>query len=305
MRSLALLIALPLLLVGCRDKVPARGAPAITIMIEYPGASAEVLQVSVVMQIERAVNGIAGVRGIESRMETDRATVMLELASIDKIEDAMHEVQHALAQAVTSLPRDLVMPAISATRRDDQPIVWFEIRGNGTLPITELSTYAHEEIEQRLARLAGVGAVEPHGLADLTVIVWPDLDKVAAYGLVMFDVLAAVQATEVTQIESLGEIIIKQAGDVTVRLRDVARIEAAFERAPGAGAPMIAVRAQVTADPAVVLRTVREEITKLILSGEYQPGDRLNELSLTQRLGVSRGVFEPGAVAGGRPVREG
>ncbi|AGT10652.1 GntR family transcriptional regulator [Paracoccus aminophilus] len=36
---------------------------------------------------------------------------------------------------------------------------------------------------------------------------------------------------------------------------------------------------------------VREELTRLILSGEFQPGDRLNELSLTQRLGVSRGII--------------
>lgn len=36
---------------------------------------------------------------------------------------------------------------------------------------------------------------------------------------------------------------------------------------------------------------VREDLTKLILSGEYQPGDRLNELLLTQRLGASRGII--------------
>lgn len=50
-------------------------------------------------------------------------------------------------------------------------------------------------------------------------------------------------------------------------------------------------RTEGTSDAGSLTIGVRETLTKIILSGEYQPGDRLNELALTQRLGVSRGII--------------
>ncbi|WP_136617933.1 MULTISPECIES: GntR family transcriptional regulator [Mesorhizobium] len=45
------------------------------------------------------------------------------------------------------------------------------------------------------------------------------------------------------------------------------------------------------ADPVSLATGVREQLEQIILSGEYAPGERLNELALTERLGVSRGII--------------
>lgn len=53
----------------------------------------------------------------------------------------------------------------------------------------------------------------------------------------------------------------------------------------------MALKTEKTADIGSLTTGVRDTLTKMILSGEFQHGDRLNELALTQRLGVSRGII--------------
>ena len=250
-----------LALLGCRDK--ATPPPVIVLSIAYPGANAEEIEVSAVQPIEHAVAAVKQLHAIESRIDADHATVSLELAPEADVERASHDVRLALEDMRQQLPRDVMPPEMRLTRRDDQPIVWLALRG--TLPVTELSTYAREAVRPQLQRVAGVGEVELHGVAELAVIVRPDLDKIAAMGLPLFDVLATLQSIEAGQVDVLGDVIVKEITGATVRLRDVATVEAGFEREPGAPAPSIAVRAQFHANRATVLRAVREAVAKLDL----------------------------------------
>jgi len=255
-----------LALLGCRDKAAAVGPPVIAISLEYPGASADVIEASTVQPIEHAVATIKDVRTIESRIEADRATVSIELAPAADVERASHDVRHALSETQAQLPREVLAPVMRLARRDDQPILWLSL--GGALPVTEVSTYAREAVRPQLQRIAGVGEVELHGVAELAVIVRPDLDTLLAMGLPLFDVLATLQSIEVGQVDALRDVIVKEASGWTVRLRDVATVETGFEREPGAAAPSIAVRAQFDANRATVLRAVRESIAKL----ELPPG---------------------------------
>lgn len=247
MRTLVVLAALA----GCRGKAPAPAPPAIAIELAYPGASAAVIETTAVMPIERGVAAIPGVTGVEARIDADKATLLVEL---DRDADvAMHEVHHAIANA--DLPSDIA-PTLHATRRDDTPILWLALRGEAQ-PITELSAFARDEVVMRLLRVPGVAQVAEHGLATPTLVVWPDLAKLTAYGVSMFEVVAALQVTDAGTPSTFGELIIKPQ----VRLGDLARIELGFERTPGD--PMLAVHARIDANRGAVLEAVRAELAHL------------------------------------------
>ncbi|MDQ3333757.1 MAG: efflux RND transporter permease subunit [Myxococcota bacterium] len=251
MRSLVLLLAL----LGCRGRAEV-SPPVIAISIVYAGASAEVIESMAVVPIEQAVGSIPGVTEIDSRIESDHATIFLVLENSADLDTKVHDVRHALSLAQPRLPHDVLPPTITRASRDERPIVWLELR-NDAMPIVELSSAARALIEPVLERLPGVAMIEEHGLAKSVVIVRPDLDRLLAAKLALFDVLAAVQATDATQLEMLGDIVIKQVDGAPIRVRDIAMVEQGFEREPSAGKPMLAVRAQHDAKKPAVLAAVR------------------------------------------------
>lgn len=57
------------------------------------------------------------------------------------------------------------------------------------------------------------------------------------------------------------------------------------------GLAMTNLPASETPEVASLAEEVREKLEQLILGGEYLPGQRLNELSLSARIGVSRGTI--------------
>jgi multidrug efflux pump subunit AcrB len=251
-RSLILLLAL----LGCRGRAEKASPPVIAISIVHPGADAETIEASAVVPIDRALDGIRDVTEIESRIESDHATILLVLASGADVDSKAHEVRHALSLVQSTLPPELLSPTVTRALRDDRPILWFELRSDA-LPIVDLSSAAREMIVPALERVSGVAMVEEHGLAKLAVIVRPDLDRMLAVKLALFDVLALVQATEVTQVETLGDIVVKQVDGAAIRIRDIAMVEQGFERATSDGRPALAIRAQHDAKKPAVLAAVR------------------------------------------------
>lgn len=259
MRWLLLLIALAACSSKGRERV---GPPVIEVSVRYAGASAEVMENSIALPIEQAVAKIA--KSIETRCESDRMTMQIEVGDVDA---AAHEVRHALSVVQSRLPADAEIPIITKTRKDDQPIIWLSVRGD--LPITEVSRFAHE-LAVDLQRTKGIGAIEEHGLAERQILVRPDLERLRAANLTLFDVLAALQSTEVGNIETLGDVAMRDS----IRLRDVALIEEGFERAPGAGPPTLGVHAQVNASRSAVLADLRARIKSL----DLPPGVTVTEV---------------------------
>lgn len=245
MRTLVFLAALA----GCRDKAPAP-APALEIELVYPGASASLVETSVVAPIEQTVSQIPGVTHLEARIEGDHATLLVE---VDRdLGTTIHEVAHAMP--LSQLPAGLPPPEVRRAHREP-PLLWLAI--GGAQPVTLVSAYARDEVRPALQQIAGVAAVEAHALAEPRLAVWPDLDKLASLNVTLFDVMVAVQATEASSPEALGEVIVRPQ----VRLSDVARVEAGFAR--GAGEPMLAIRAHADADRDQVLQAVRAAVAKL------------------------------------------
>ena len=108
-------------------------------------------------------------------------------------------MQAAINAASTFLPRDLPSPPVySKVNPADAPILTLALTSD-TLPLPQVEDLADTRLAQKIAELAGVGLVSIGGGQRPAVRIRANPTALAAYGLTLEDVRAAVAAANVNQ----------------------------------------------------------------------------------------------------------
>jgi len=218
--------------------------PAITVSVEYPGASPSTVANNVVSPLERQFLTIEGVQSIASTSSTGGATIVLQFALEKAIDSAALDVQNAINTAGPDLPQNLpYAPTYDKTNPSQTPILYFAAASD-TMPLHELYGYAYTFIGERLSTISGVAQVVVYG-SPFAVRVQVNPQKLAAKGIGIDEVAAAIQNANVniptgTLFGKTGEftidvdgqlnhaavydsIIIKNETGNIVRIRDVGK----------------------------------------------------------------------------------
>ena len=91
---------------GVRD-YPAIDPPNVSVRTSYPGANAEIVESQITEPLEKAINGIAGVRNITSTSSQGVSSINVEFDLSINLEDGANDVRDKVSQAQRSLPDDL------------------------------------------------------------------------------------------------------------------------------------------------------------------------------------------------------
>lgn len=228
---------------GVRD-YPAIDPPNVSVMTSYPGANAEIVESQITEPLEKAINGIAGVKNITSTSSqgTSRINVEFDL-SID-LEAAANDVRDKVSQASRSLPDDLpAPPVVSKADASSDAIISMTVQSNtrNQLQVTE---YANNVLVERLQTIPGVSSIQIWGEKRYAMRIWFNPAKLSAYGLTPTDVQSALarenlelpsgkiagNATELSirtfgrlfSEEDFNNVIVKNVGGNDIRLKDVA-----------------------------------------------------------------------------------
>lgn len=169
--------------------------PVIMVQATYAGASPEVMARSVTTPLEKELININGIKQVASQSSRGFTWITL-LFELDRdIDEAGQDVQAALKRAERSLPNDLDQsPTYSKANAHQESIIYLVLTSSSST-LSELYEYAHTRVEQRVARIEGVGKVDVHGSPyALRIHVNPEL--MAARGLTFDEVRACIaQAT--------------------------------------------------------------------------------------------------------------
>ncbi len=171
--------------------LPSVEYPVIMVQAGYAGASPDVMTKTVTTPLEKELIHINGVKHVTS--QTGRGftwiTLLFELG-LD-LDEAAQDVQAALKRAEFVLPRDLdYSPTYSKASAHQDSIIYLVLTSNSST-LAELYDCAHTRVEQRVARIEGVGKVNVHGSPyALRIQINPDL--MAARGLTFEEVRSAV-----------------------------------------------------------------------------------------------------------------
>lgn len=173
--------------------------PTVTVSAAYPGASAETVAETVANPIEQEINGVEGMLYQSSQSTGDgRVVITVTFDQGTDLDEAQVLVQNRVAIALPRLPAEVQrLGVVTKKTSPDFLLVVNLISPDGSLDREYLSNYAQTRIKDRLARLDGVGDVQLFGSRDLSMRVWIDPTRAAAYGLTAGDIVNALRSQNV------------------------------------------------------------------------------------------------------------
>jgi multidrug efflux pump len=179
--------------------LPTVDYPTIQVRTFFPGASPEVMASSVTAPLERQFGQMPGLTQMTSTSSSGSSIITLQFSLALSLDVAEQEVQAAINAAFTFLPRDLPIPPVySKVNPADAPILALSLSSD-TLPLYQVEDLADTRFAQKISQLPGVGLVSISGGQRPAVRIHANPTALAAYGLTLEDLRAAISAANVNQ----------------------------------------------------------------------------------------------------------
>src|SRR5690349_18746413 len=248
--------------------------PAIQIFTFYPGASRNVMASSVTAPLERFLGQMPGLNQMTSTSSSGSSVITLQFTLSLGLDVAEQEVQAAINSAQTLLPPDLPNPPVySKVNPADTPILTLGLT-SATLPLPQVEDLADTRLAQKIAQLPGVGLVSISGGQRPAVRVRANPAALAAYGLTLEDLRAAVAAANVNQakgsFDGPRQSSVIGANDQLLTSRDYKPLIVAFRNS----APVTLQNVADVIDDAENVRQAAwmNQVPAVILNIQRQPG---------------------------------
>lgn len=231
--------------------------PQIQVWTSYPGADAQTLANSVGTPIEEAVNGVEDMLYMSSTSSNNgEYSLSITFKTGTNTNMALVKVQNKVQQATSQLPQAVTANGITVEASFSNMLGFLAlVSPKGTRDELFLTDYANSSVKNRLSRIPGMGNIQVMGSA-YSMRIWVDPDKLASLGMSAGEVASAItkqnkQAAlgsigaapsentsmvyslvaqgRLTNASEFENIILKNSDGVTVKLKDVAKIELGAE----------------------------------------------------------------------------
>jgi multidrug efflux pump len=280
------------------SSLPQVDFPTIQVTTQLPGASPDTIASLVTASLERQFGQIPALTTMTSSSSFGVSQITLQFELSRDIDAAAQDVQAAINAAGSTLPKNLPYPpTYSKINPADAPIVTLALTSK-TISLRQLSDLADTMMAQRLSQVTGVGHVSVEGGIRPAVRVQADLARLAAYGLGLEDIRAAVVGAnvagpkgsfdgshqaytisandQIAAADAYRRVVVTYRNGAPVLLNDVARIIDGLENAKVAGwyqgntAVIIDIQRQPGAN---VIQTVERVLAELPQIQRAMPAD--------------------------------
>lgn len=247
---LALLGAMGALLLPVRE-TPDVQNPVVTVTTAWPGADPSIVESDVTEVLERVLNGIEGVRTITSSSQDGNSQITVEFELDRDLEDAANDVRSRVSRVRNRLPDDIDEPVVEKADSSAQPVMFLRLAAADGRSLLEVTEIADTLVRDRLENIEGVSSVDIYGAQIWAIRIEVDAARLAARGLTLSDVSAALSnnnadlpagrvegaATTLSvhldgglaTPEEFGALVLRADGADRVYLRDVANIRMGAE----------------------------------------------------------------------------
>lgn len=301
---------------GVRD-YPALDPPNISVRTSYPGANAEIIETQITEPLEKAVNGIAGIKNISSQSSQGSSNISVEFNLGISLEEAANDVRDKVSQAQRSLPSDLDdPPVVSKADASNDPVIIVLLQSNIRNAL-EISEYANNNIVEKIQTVSGVSSVSVWGEKKYAMRIWFDPSRMSAYSLTPQDVQGALlrenvelpsgkvtgDATELgirtfgklNTEEEFNNLIIKNVNGADIRLKDIGEAVLGPENEESvlkeSGIPMIALA--VIPQPGTNYIAISDDVQKRLEEIKKElPKDIRLEVSADQTINIRKSISE-------------
>lgn len=277
---------------------PAVAPPALAITVNYPGASSQVVEETVVSLIEQEMNGIEHLLYMESSSELGIGTITLTFDAGTNLDVASVETQNRVKRIEARLPEDVRKLGLTVAKSARNYLMFVSLFSpDKSLDYVALGSYVASNVLENIRRVPGVGEAILFG-TEYSMRLWLKPEKLHAYNLSPGDISAAVRAQntqlasgELGQLpsapgqqmnavivtrsrmstpEEFGNIIVRANPDgSSVRVKDVARVELGAQdysfaaRLDGQPAASVAIRLLPGANALDTAKAVKAKMAQL------------------------------------------
>ena len=301
---------------GVRD-YPAIDPPNISVRTSYPGANADIIESQITEPLEKAINGIAGVKNITSSSSQGSSSINVEFELGNELESAANDVRDKVSQADRSLPSDLdAPPVVSKADATSDAIISMTVKSPSKNQL-EVTEYANNNLLERLQTIPGVSGIQIWGEKRYAMRIWFDIAKLNSYGLTASDIQTAIQrqnvelpsgkisgvATElsvrtfgkINTEEEFNNIIVKNINGTDIKLKDVGEAVLGPENEESMlktnGVPMIGMA--IVPQPGSNYVAISEEFYKRFNQIKKDiPAEYSLEISMDQTRFIKRSIAE-------------
>ncbi|MDX1692657.1 MAG: efflux RND transporter permease subunit, partial [Ketobacteraceae bacterium] len=181
------------------SEFPRIAPPQVVVQTSYPGADAISVEESVAAPLEEEINGVDNMLYMSSTSTNSGSYELTITFAVGTDPDiAAVNVQNRVALATSKLPSEVTRQGVTTRKQSSGMLLVISlVSPNGSHDSLYLSNYASLYLEDRIARINGVGRVAQFGARDYGMRVWVDPEKLAGFNLTSQDVAAAIQAQNV------------------------------------------------------------------------------------------------------------
>ncbi len=174
---------------------PEVAPPAVSISANYPGASAQTVQDTVIQIIEQGLTGIDNVQYMSSTSESSgRGEVTLTFLAGTDPDIAQVQVQNKLQTAMPLLPQEVQQQGIRVTKSSAGFLMVLGfVSADGSMDKYDIADYVAANVQDQLSRINGVGQITLFG-SQYAMRIWLDANKLATYNLTTIDVATSIRA---------------------------------------------------------------------------------------------------------------
>ncbi|WP_316802971.1 efflux RND transporter permease subunit [Pedobacter nototheniae] len=172
---------------------PSISPPKVNITAEYPGANNELLIKSVIIPLERALNGVPGMKYIASDAGNDgEASIQVVFNLGTDPNQASLNVQNRVAAVTNKLPPLVVREGVKITREESNMLMYINLYSKDPkLNENFLYNFADINLLSELKRVDGVGFADILGNRDYAMRIWLKPDRMQAYKISVDEVMKA------------------------------------------------------------------------------------------------------------------
>ena len=172
---------------------PSIAPPEVNVTIEYPGANAEAVTKAAIVPLERAINGVPGMKYIASYSGNDGVgLVKVIFETGTDVDVAAVNVQNRVNAVIAELPAEVIKSGVKIGKLEHSMLMYLNVfSSDTTLNEKFLYNFADINLMAELKRIYGIGFIDIMGVKEYAMRIWLKPDKMLAYNLSTQEVLDA------------------------------------------------------------------------------------------------------------------
>jgi HAE1 family hydrophobic/amphiphilic exporter-1 len=181
------------------SQFPEISPPRVLVTVAFPGANASALVDSTLVPLERAINGVPGMKYLVSdATSAGEATIQVVFELGTDPDQAVVNVKTRVDQVINLLPPLVQREGVVVSRVQPSMLMYVNLYSEDpTADEKFLFNFATIHVVPELQRISGVGQVALLGSRQYAMRIWLDPDRMRAYDVSAEEVMAAIDSQSV------------------------------------------------------------------------------------------------------------